>query len=190
MARRTWLIEFESGEAALAAARRLREQGHARLELYSPYELEGADEALALERPRVLPRAVLIAGLSGAATAYAIQWYVDAVSYPIDVGGRPLHSAPAFVPITFEGGVLIAAFAAFFGLLRLARLPRLWQPVFEVAGFERASIDRFWLALTPARAGAGAGTDRDVEEETEVARIRADLAALAPLRIECVEGEP
>lgn len=176
MAAPRWMIEFGSSEAALAAARALREQGHAEIELYSPYELEEADEALGLERPRALPRGVLIGGLVGAATAYLIQWYVDAISYPINVGGRPLHSAPAFVPVTFEGGVLFGAFAAFLGLLVLARMPRLWRPVFEVEGFEGASLDRFWVAFE-AEASA---VDAD--------GIRSALGRWNPLRIERSES--
>jgi len=71
------------------------------------------------------------------------------VDLPLDIGGRPLHSAPAFIPITFEMTVLCAAATALLSALVLGGLPRLWHPVFEVDGFERATIDRFWLAVDP-----------------------------------------
>jgi len=177
MDRWRWLAEFDSAEAVVEAARQLRTRGYDRLEIFSPYELEGADAALGLERPQRIARWVLVGGLVGAAAGYAIQWYADAVSFPINVGGRPLHSAPAFVPITFESGVLIGAFAAFFGLMVAAGLPSLWRPVFEVEDFERTSVDRYWLAVEAS----------DVVSEAD--RARDDLAALDPLRVERVEAE-
>jgi len=79
------------------------------------------------------------------------------VDYPLDVGGRPLHSAPAFIPITFEMAVLFGSLAALISAIVLGGLPRLWHPVFDIDGFERATIDRFWLAV---EAGDGA-LDRD-----------------------------
>lgn len=165
------LAEFASAAEALRAARRLRELGYRSLDLHAPYELPGADAALGLARPRILPRLVLVFGLLGAASGYLVQWWTNAVDYPIVVGGRPFHALPAFVPITFEMGVLAGAFAALFGWIVTARLGRLWQPVFEVEGFERASDDRFWLAVG------------DDDPRFAPARTRADLAPLDPLRI-------
>ena len=85
--------------------------------------------------------------LAGGAGAYFIQWYLNAYDYPLNVGGRPPHAAPAFVPITFETTVLVAALSGFVIFLALSRLLRLYHPVFEVEGFERASIDQFWLGI-------------------------------------------
>jgi hypothetical protein len=86
-------------------------------------------------------------GLTGAAVGYLIQFWTKAIDYPINVGGRPDDSAPAFIPITFETAILFGALSTFFGLLWLCRLPRLWHPVFEVEGFERTTTDRFWLCV-------------------------------------------
>lgn len=144
--RRGLLAEFGSPEALVAAVAALRELGYAELEAFAPYPVEGLDEALGLRRSRV-STFVLAAGLAGAAAAYLVQWWTNAVDYPLDVGGRPLHSAPAFVPITFETTVLFAALAAFLAPLLLTGLPRLWHPVFEAEGFESASIDGYWLGI-------------------------------------------
>ncbi len=82
----------------------------------------------------------------GAATGYFIQWYMVAFDFPINVGGRPPHSAPAFIPVTFELGVLFSALAIFFGLFVLWGMPRLHHPTFEVEGFRSATVDGLWLS--------------------------------------------
>lgn len=140
------MAEFDSEDAILSAARLLRARDGIRLEAYTPYRVEGMREALGHSRTR-LARAVFWAGLAGAGVGYAMQWWTSAVDFPLDSGGRPPHSAPAFVPIAFELTVLFAALTAFLAAILRSGLPRLWQPVFEIEGFERASIDRFWLKV-------------------------------------------
>jgi hypothetical protein len=143
------LAEFEHPEPMLAALHHLRKQGYRRLDAFTPWPVQGTDEALDLPRSPVA-MTVLIAGLVGAAFAYLIQWYVNAEVYPLIVGARPAHAAPAFVPITFETTVLFAGIAALVAVFVCSGLPRLWDPVFEVPGFERASIDRFWVGIDAA----------------------------------------
>jgi hypothetical protein len=140
------LAEFTEPEALVAAIRAMRDKGYHQLDAYTPYPVEQAEEALRVRRTR-LPIFIFVVGISAAGGAYFLQWFLTAYLYPLNVGGRPPHMPLAYVLITFEMGVLFAAFAAFFGLLFRARLVRLWHPVFEVEGFERASIDRFWLAV-------------------------------------------
>ena len=140
------LAEFASPEELLDALGMLRHEGYRRLETYTPYPLEQAEERLALGRSR-LPRFIFAGGLLGAMLGYGIQWYADVVSYPQNVGGRPVHAAPAFIPATFEATVLGAALVAFLGVLLALRLPELWAPVFEVDGFERSSVDRYWVGV-------------------------------------------
>ncbi len=140
------MAEFASGPELLAGVRAAREAGLSRLDAFTPYEVDGLQEALGVRRSR-LPWIVLAAGLVGGGAAYALQWWINVVSYPLNIGGRPYHSAPAFIPITFEMTVLCAATAALISALVLGGLPSLWHPVFEVEGFERATIDRFWLAI-------------------------------------------
>jgi hypothetical protein len=162
--------EFPSADDALDAVRRLRARGYAALELYTPYPLEDADAALGLRRPW-LSWVVIASAFVGAAVAYLIQWYANSWSYPLNVGGRPLHPIPAFIPITFETFVLFASFAAFVGVLVTARLFRYWRPEFEIPGFERATVDRYWVAVD-AR-----------DPRFDRARTGTELLALGPLRV-------
>lgn len=147
---RYWVVgEFSSGSEALEALRRLLEKGCAkeRLDAYSPYPIEGVDKVLGLP-PSGLRGAALLAGLGGATLGYAVQWYTNAVDYPLNVGGRPPHAVPAFVPITFEMMVLFAAAALFFGLMYLSRFPRPHHPLFELERFRSASTGAFWVSIT------------------------------------------
>jgi hypothetical protein len=141
------LGDFGQNEGALyAAARALRSLGPDSLDIHSPYPLHGADEALGLRRSTV-PLLALVAGVSGAVLGYLLQWWTVAIDWPLNVGGRPPHSAPAFVPVTFELGVLFASGAIFLGLLFwYFGFPRTYHPVFEVEAFRSASIDSFWLS--------------------------------------------
>lgn len=138
--------EFASPRALLSAAGAARAAGWRRLDAYTPFPVPGLEEELAIPRTR-LRWAVLAAALAGGALGYWVQWWTAAVDYPLVVGGRPLHSAPAFVLITFESAVLCAAVTAFVGLWWAGRLPEPWSPLTEIEGFERASVDRYWLAV-------------------------------------------
>ncbi len=140
------MAEFATADALLAAARRVREAGYARVEAYSPFSIDGLAEALGVAKTRV-PAATLVGGLVGGIGAYAMQWYSATVDYPIDVGGRPLHSWPMFVPVTFEMMVLGAALAAILAFLVGTRLPHLAHPVFAAPDFDLASRDRFFLCV-------------------------------------------
>src|SRR5919198_3014613 len=143
----SWVLaEFRDEASLCAAARRLRELGHRRLDAYSPIPLHGIDEALGL-RKSVVPLIALVAGVSGAVGGYLMQWWMNAVDYPINVANRPVHSPPANIPITFECGVLLAALCIVVGLIALSGLPRTHHPVFEVEGFRTASIDALWLSV-------------------------------------------
>ena len=144
---RTWILgQFANPEALVGAARKLRELGHTELDTYSPYPVEGIEDAIGLRRSRV-PLICLIGGLTGASGGFLMQWYLNAVNWPINVGGRPPFAAPSFIPVTFELGVLLGSFAAFFGLFAILGLPRPHHPVFEVEAFRSASQDGFWLSV-------------------------------------------
>lgn len=152
------LGEFADDAAICAAARSLREAGFGKLDAHSPVPIHGIDEALALPRSPV-PLIALVGALLGGSGGYLMMWWMNAVDYVIDVGGRPAHAAPAFVPITFETTVLTAAVFIVGGLFALAGFPRLHHPVFEVEAFRTASVDGLWLSaeVEPGRAEAVAG---------------------------------
>ena len=138
------LAPFETAHAITAAARALHAQGYRDLDAFVPRPVEELEEVIAPERS-TLPRGVLIAAVLGALTGLGVQWFCNTWDYPLNVGGRPPFSLPAFIPITFEAMVLFGSVTAFFSVLYRMGLPRLYHPVFEVPGFERASIDQFWL---------------------------------------------
>ncbi len=140
------LAEFEDPAQVVAAVRALRARGFRDLDAHTPYAVPEIEAALALPSSP-LPGVVLAAGLAGAAATYALEWLLNAHLYPLNAGARPPHFPLSFVPIAFEMGVLCASLAAVACAFVLGRLGRLWQPIFEVDGFERAAIDRHWLEV-------------------------------------------
>lgn len=140
------LADFSSADDLLAAVRMARRDGYRQLEAYTPFSVEGLPEALALSPNRV-PMISLIGGVLGGVGAFALQWYSAVVDFPINSGGRPLNSWPAFIPVTFEVTVLGAALATFFGMLALNGLPNLRHALFEVPEFDLASRNRFFLCV-------------------------------------------
>lgn len=140
------LAEFPDAQALLHAARTLRERNYRRLDAYTPYDVEGLDRALGQGRSW-LNWILFPLALSGAGIGYLIQWYVNSVDFPLNVGGRPPHSWPTYIPITFETAILVTGVSAFVLFFLLTRLPRLWHPLFETPGFASASVDGFWLGI-------------------------------------------
>jgi hypothetical protein len=164
------MAEFDSGPALLAGVRALRDAGVSRLDAFTPYEVHGLQELLGVPRSR-LNWIALVVGLSFGGGAYFLQWWINAADYALNVGGRPDHSAPAFIPITFEMSVLFASAAALISAIVLGGLPRLWHPVFEIEGFERATIDRFWLAVSERDAAIDRARDSAALESAGALRV-------------------
>jgi hypothetical protein len=140
-----YAAEFDDPTKLVEAARAIRAAGYKRFEAYSPYPVKELDEIVPGADP-VAP-IVLVGGICGAVTAWVMQSWIAIVDFPINVGGRPLYSWPAFVPITFELTVLFASLAAFFGTLALCGFPRPHHSMFNLAEFSRASNDRFFLCV-------------------------------------------
>jgi hypothetical protein len=140
------MAEFDSPGELVDAAHRAREAGYRRMDAYSPYPIEELHEALHFHDNR-LPIIVLIGGLTGALGGYLMQYFASVIDYPLNIGGRPMHSWPSFIPVTFELTILVAAFSAVFGMLALNHLPMPYHPVFNVPEFAAASRNRFFLCI-------------------------------------------
>ena len=140
------MAEFESPTALAAAARQVRARGYKKVEAYSPFAIEEVNEALGMHHNK-LPLIVLCGGILGGLTGYLMQYYVAVIDFPINVGGRPLHSWPSFIIITFELTILFAALSTVLGLFGLCGLPMPYHPVFNVSRFAFASRDRFFICI-------------------------------------------
>jgi hypothetical protein len=140
------VVEFASADAALAGAKALAARGLSQVEAFTPYAVPEIEAALGVRRSRI-PFGAFACGLTGCALAFLLIWWTAAVDYPLDVGGRPFNSIPADIPIMFETTVLFTGVSAFLAVLLRSRLPRLYHPVFTLDGFERTTLDRYWLGI-------------------------------------------
>ena len=140
------MAEFENPTDLVEATRKTREAGFTKIDAYSPYPIEALTEALDIH-DRKLPAVVLGGGIVGGLLGYALCYWTTVIDYPMNVGGKPFHSAPAFIVPTFETTILCAAFAAVFGMLALNGLPMPYHPVFNAPRFALASRDRFFLCI-------------------------------------------
>ena len=140
------MAEFDNPTALVNAARAAREHGYRKLDAYSPFPIEELSEALHLHKNR-LPLIVLIGGILGGSLGYLLQYYVTVWHFPINIAGRPLHSWPSYIVITFEMTILFAALSCVLGLFALCGLPMPYHPVFNVPRFALASKDRFFLIV-------------------------------------------
>jgi hypothetical protein len=164
------MAEFASADALLAAAKRAREAGYRRIEAYSPFPVEGLSEAIGFEKTNV-PLATLIGGIAGGVGGFFLQWYSAVISYPVNIGGRPLNSWPEFIPVTFETTVLVAAFTAVITMLAANGLPRLRHPVFGARDFDLSTRNRFFLCLRAGDARFEPGPAHRFLEELEPMKI-------------------
>ena len=163
------VAEFKTDAQLMRAAERAYEMGYRKMDGFAPFPVEGLAQALG--KSNRIPLLVLLAGILGGTSAYFMQWFANVVSYPLNVGGRPLHSWPAFVPITFELTVLGAALTAFFSVFVLSGLPKLYHPMFNLPEFERASQDRFFLCI------------EQEDPQFDETRTRSFLESLQPLLV-------
>ena len=143
------IAEFDSPAALLHAAKAARSTGYRKMEGYSPIPVEGLAEELGCQRT-AMALVVAVGGLLGCLTGYLMQYWISAIDYPLNVGGRPMHSWPAFIPVTFELTILFGAIFAFVGMLALNGLPTPYHPVFNAARFTLAGKDRFFLCIEAA----------------------------------------
>ena len=140
------MAEFNDPNELVAAAHSARHEGYRRMDAYSPLPIEELHEALGFPQTK-LPLIVLIGGVVGCVSGYLLQFWVSTMAYPMNVGGKPLHSWPAFIPVTFEVAVLFGALGAVFGMFGLNRLPMHHHPLFRSKVFERVTDDAFFISI-------------------------------------------
>ena len=146
--RKLWglLAEFASPQDLVRAAARVRDAGYTKWDAHTPFPVHGLDGAMGIRTTR-LPFLVLAAGIVGAASGLLMQWWMNAVDYPLIISGKPFNSLPADIPVTFELTVLLAALTAFVGMLVGNGLPRFHHPLFKNGPFRRVTTDAFFLAI-------------------------------------------
>ena len=169
------VAEFDDPGDLVEATRAARDRGYRRMEAYTPYPIKELDDVLPMWN--YLPTVVFIAGVLGAFTAFYMQFFIAAIVYPVNIGGRPLNSWPSFIVITFELTILFASVAAFFAVLFFAGFPAPYHPMFRVPNFRRASDDGFFLCIEA----------RDARYHSrDTARF---LESFEPLQVWEVEGD-
>ncbi|QBQ54837.1 DUF3341 domain-containing protein [Nitrosococcus wardiae] len=141
-----FMAEFRTANHLLEAAKRARKENYRKVDAYTPFPVEGLSEALGF-RSNKIALITLIGGLIGGIGGYFLQYYSAVIDYPFNTGGRPYHSWPVFIIPTFELTILCAALAAFFSMLLLNGLPKLYHPVFNVKDFDLATRNRFFLCI-------------------------------------------
>ena len=148
---RLWglIAEFASPQDLVRAAERIRDAGYTKWDAHTPFPVHGLDSAMGIRSTR-LPFFVLGAGIVGATSGLLMQWWMNAIDYPIIISGKPFNSLPADIPVTFELTVLLAALTAFFGMLIGNALPRYHHPLFGNAHFRRVTTDAFFLSIEAA----------------------------------------
>ncbi|HZC66166.1 MAG TPA: DUF3341 domain-containing protein [Candidatus Dormibacteraeota bacterium] len=140
------MAEFDTAEELLRASEKVRDAGYKHMDAYAPFPVEGLSEALGLKR-NLVALITFCGGLTGGLSGFGFEYWVNVVSYPMNIAGRPLNSWPAFIPVTFELTVLGAALSAVFGMIALNGLPRPHHPVFNEPRFLRASTDKFFICI-------------------------------------------
>ena len=162
---------FRTPEAVTNAAARLRRSGYRAFDAYTPYAVEGLDRVMDRGTNVVLPILMFAGAVAGAALSYWIQYWDEVLNYPLNVGGRPYNSWPAFAVSTFEFMLLAAVAAGFLGMLAASRLPRLYHPIFEAGAFARASRDRFVICVEATDPRFDPGAIHALFEELGAERI-------------------
>ena len=164
------LAEFDTPTELVVAARRAYEAGFRKMDAYSPFPIEELAEAIGMHSDRV-PLVVLVGGILGGLGGYMMQYWIHVISYPLNIGGRPFHSWPAFIPVTFEMTILFAGLAGAFGMLALNGLPMPFHPLFNSSRFAFATRDRFFLCIEAA------------DPKFDLVEVRRFLEALNPRSI-------
>ncbi|HEX9799486.1 MAG TPA: DUF3341 domain-containing protein [Thermoanaerobaculia bacterium] len=171
------LAEYRSAQTLLDAAHRAHAAGYRSMDAFTPFPIEALSEVICDHQPSRVPLVCLVGGVVGALGGWALTVWTSTVGYPLNIGGKPLNSWPAFIPVIFETTVLLASFSAGLGMLALNGFPEPYHPVFNVESFRaKASRDGFFLCLE-----AG-------DPKFDRAATRAFLAETGAVEVHDVEG--
>ena len=143
------MAEFDNPTDLMKAARATYDAGYRNLDAYTPYPMEELAEVIGFHQTRV-PLVCLTGGILGGLSGYLLQYWINNISYPLNIGGRPFHSWPAFIIVTFEMTILFGGLAAAIGMLGLNGLPAPYHPVFNNPRFSSVTRDRFFLCVEAA----------------------------------------
>lgn len=164
------MAEFDNVNDVITAARRVYGAGYRKLDAYSPFPVEELSEAIGFHKNGVA-LVCLVGGLLGGTAAFTLQWWINTISYPVNIGGRPLNSWPSFIIVTFEMTILFSGLSAVFGMLALNGLPMPYHPVFNVPQFESVTKDHFFIVIF--------SSDKNYDAE----RTRQFLVGLGPISV-------
>ena len=164
------MAEFDEVNAAIVAAQNAYGAGYRKMDAYAPFPVEELSEAVGFHKNGVA-LVCLVGGLLGCTGAFILQWWINTISYPVNIAGRPLNSWPSFIIVTFEMTILFSGLSAVFGMLALNGLPMPYHPVFNVPQFDRASKDRFFLVIFSS------------DKNYDAMRTRQFLESLSPISI-------
>jgi hypothetical protein len=164
------LAEYDTPADLYHACEKVRDAGYEKWDAHTPFPVHGLDKAMGL-KPSVLPWIVFICGMAGASGLLLLQYWSSALAYPIIIAAKPLFSYQANVPVTFEGGILLSAFGAVFGMLGLNRLPQYYHPLFNSERFDRVTDDKFFISIEAEDPKYDLGETRKLLESTQPAHL-------------------
>jgi hypothetical protein len=169
-----YLAEYETPDACVGAAEKLRDAGYTKFDTHTPYPVHGMDAAMGL-RDTPLGWIVFVLGLTGCLTGFVMMTWMNGIDYPLVIGGKPPDAIPSMVPVMFELTILLSAFGAVFGLFGLCQLPRHHHPIFESGRFARATDDRFFVSVDAS------------DPKFDLKKTRLLLEGTTPAHLELVE---
>ena len=164
------VAEFETPTDLVKACKAAYAEGYREMDAYSPFPIEEASEAIGFHKSAV-PLITLMGGLLGGLSGFYLQYWINVIAYPLNIGGKPYNSWPAFIVPTFEMTILFAGVIGMFGMFALNGLPQPYHPLFHVEQFSKVTRDRFFLCVEAT------------DPRFDLAGTRQFMARLKPLSI-------
>ena len=164
------LAEFDTPRDLYHACEKVRDEGFSRWDAHTPFAVHGLDTAMGL-KSSIMPWIVLVCGLTGTIGGFLMQTWVHIEAYPLIISAKPLWAWQAYIPVTFECGVLFASFGAVFGMFHVNRLPTFYHPVFNSDRFAAVTDDKFFISIEAADPQYDEARTRSLLEEAGAKHI-------------------